>query len=162
MIRVSIPQDRERILEITNEVIIHTNAIYREEPHTLESRTSYFEEKEHLNIPIFVYEENGHVLGFITYGSFRDNPGYRFTVEHSLHVHADARGKGIGEALLRHLIESLRNTEIKSIVGVIDSKNSVSRHLHEKCGFYLSGTLYSVAVKKNQWLDACFYQYMYS
>lgn len=161
MIRVSNPNDREHILAITNEVIMNTNAIYREEPHTLESRKPYFEEKERLNIPIFVYEENGRVLGFVTYGSFRDNPGYRYTVEHSLHVSVDARGRGIGEALLNHLIESLRNTEIRSIVGVIDSENTASCHLHEKCGFILSGTLHSVAVKKNQWLDACFYQYLY-
>lgn len=162
MIRLSTPFDREQILEITNDVILHTNAIYREEPHTLESRKPYFEEKERLNIPIFVYEEEGCVLGFITYGSFRDNPGYRYTVEHSLHVHRDARGKGIGKALLKHLIEHLRHTEIKCIVGVIDSKNTVSCHLHEKCGFTLSGTLHSIAYKKNQWLDARFYQYLYS
>lgn len=162
MIRIANEKDYRPILEITNDVILNSNAIYREEPHTMESRTAWYKEKEDKNIPIYVYEQDGQVVGFITYGSFRDNPGYRFTVEHSLHVRKDARGQGIGEALLRHLIEDLKSSDIKTLVGVIDSQNSISRHLHEKCGFSLSGTLPTIALKNGQWLDVCFYTYTYA
>ena len=46
--------------------------------------------------------------GFAGFGGFRPWPGYRFTVEHSVHVRADRRGHGVGGALMRPLIAAAR------------------------------------------------------
>lgn len=158
MIRIATPSDYPQILDITNEVIKNTTAIYRNEPHTLETRQSYFDEKEAKNIPIFVSEQDHKILGFATYGSFRDNPGYLYTIEHSIHIHAEHRGQGIASELMKKLIEHVSLQGYKTLIGVIDSKNSASRHLHEKLGFKLSGTITNAAIKFDTWLDACFYQ----
>lgn len=159
MIRLATEKDYEKIVEITNEVILNSNAIYREVPHTYESRIPFFLEKKEKNIPIYVYEIEGNVVGFITYGSFRDNPGYRYTVEHSLHVDKNHRGQGIGKKLLKALISDLTGSEYRLIIGVIDAQNRVSRKLHESLGFKLSGQIEHVAMKHGEWLDVCFYSY---
>ena len=156
MIREAKPQDYQRILEITNQVIRTSNAIYREEDHTMETRKEWFESKVEKNIPIYIYEEDGVVCGFVTYGAFRENPGYRFSVEHSLHIDKTYRVKGIGTQLLKHLIEHLKTTEYRLVIGVIDQQNKLSLHLHEKIGFKLSGTIENVAIKHGVWLNVCF------
>lgn len=156
MIRTATLKDHQRILEITNQVILSSNSIYREEPHTVASRQAWFDAKEAHHIPIFVYEEAGIVCGFATYGQFRDNPGYRFSVEHSLHIDEAYRHKGIGTQLFQHLINHLKNTDTRLIIGVIDEANSHSLHLHEKFGFKNEGTIHNVAIKHKQWLNVCF------
>jgi L-amino acid N-acyltransferase YncA len=159
MIRLATPKDYPALVDIINDVILNTNAIYREEPHTLETRMPYFKEKEDKNIPIYVYELDHKVVGFITYGPFRDNPGYRYTIEHSLHIDKQYRGQGIGKKLLKALISDLMGSEFRLIVGVIDVQNRASRKLHESIGFKLSGQIENVAIKHSEWLDVCFYTY---
>lgn len=159
MIRLATEKDYQSILDITNEVILNSNAIYRENIHTLDARLAYFQEKKDKNIPIYVYEIDHKVVGFITYGSFRDNPGYRYTVEHSLHVDQAYRGQGIGKKLLKALLSDLTGSEIRLMIGAIDAQNRISRKLHESLGFKLSGQIENVAMKHGEWLDVCFYVY---
>lgn len=158
MIRIATQEDHSQILDITNDVILNTTAIYRDEPHTLQTRLAWFEEKEKKGIPIWVYERNGEIVGFATFGSFRDNTGYRYTIEHSIHVHKEYRGQGIARALMITLIHYVSEHGYKTLVGVIDSKNVASIRLHEKLGFTHSGTITNAATKFGQWLDASFYQ----
>ena len=66
--------------------------------------------------PFLVADRNGLVVGFATWGPFRAGPGYRFTVEHSMHVIAAARGEGIGRALLETLIERATAAGIRTMI----------------------------------------------
>ncbi len=156
MIRLANKKDYQRILEITNQVIRTSNAIYREDDHTMETRQEWFESKEKKNIPIFVFELDDKVVGFVTYGAFRENAGYRFSVEHSLHIDEAYRKQGIGSALLKQLIDHLLTTNYRLVIGVIDAENKASLHLHEKYGFINEGIIHNVAIKHNQWLNVCF------
>lgn len=158
MIRLAKIEDVAGILEITNEVILNSDAIYREEPLTLERRMEWFKDKISKKYPIWVYERDHTICGFATYGPFRENPGYLYTVEHSLHIHKDYRGQGIARVLMNALIDDVSKKGYKTLIGVIDSKNVSSIRLHEKLGFVLSGTLQNVGFKFGHWLDACFYQ----
>lgn len=104
MIRYAKKEDLNAILAIYNDAIINTTAVYTYEPQTIDERVAWFETKQRKHEPIFVFEENGSVLGFATFGSFRPWPAYLYTIEHSIYVDASARGKGIASQLLHHLI----------------------------------------------------------
>jgi len=97
-------------------------------------------------------------LGFGTYGTFRVRPAYKYTVENSLYVHKDFRGKGFGKILLGEIIKNAKDQNYHCIVGVIDSANETSIQLHKSFGFEFSGQIKQVGFKFNRWLDVDFYQ----
>src|SRR3984893_233903 len=91
--------DVQAILAIYNDVVTNTTAIYDERPSTLEERQSWFDSRLHHGLPVLVAELEGDVVGFSSFGEWRSRWGYRHTVEHSVHVRADCRGRGSGPAL---------------------------------------------------------------
>lgn len=157
-IRPATEQDLPAILEIYNEVVLNTTAAYVFEPHPLEMRRAWFEELNTQGWPVIVSEENGVVTGFGNIATFRNKPGYRYTGEHTLHVHAHHRGKGIGRALLQALITEAHRCELRALVGAIDSENTISLQLHAECGFVETGRMPQVAWKFGRWLDLVFMQ----
>src|SRR5690349_268230 len=98
-VREAVGEDIPQMLEIYNEVILHTTAVYNYDPHTLEMRTEWFETTQQQGFPVFVAEENNIILGFSTIGPFRAWQAYQYTVENSVYLKADCRGKGIGKLL---------------------------------------------------------------
>ena len=79
-------------------------------------------------------------------------------MEHSVYVHKDHRGKGLGQAVMRALIDAARAQELHAMVGAIDAANAGSIALHERLGFKPVGTLPQVGFKFGRWLDLAFYQ----
>ena len=157
-IRPATEADLPAILAIYNEVIAHSTAAYVFEPHTLEMRSAWFHALKADGWPVIVSEEQGTVTGFGNIGTFRSKPGYRYTGEHTLHVHADHRGKGIGRALLHALISEAHRLELRTLVGAIDSENAISLRLHTECGFEETARMPHVAWKFGRWLDLVFMQ----
>lgn len=158
MIRPAKKEDVSQILEIFNDNILNSTAIYMYEPQTLEQRMEWFLGKQERNEPLFVYEEDGIVAGYATYGQFRAYPAYLYTVEHSVYVHKDHHRKGIATKLMKELIQYAREHDVKTIVGGIDASNRASIISHEKLGFTYSGTIKNAGYKFNKWLDLAFYQ----
>lgn len=158
MIREATVQDMEEILAIHNDAIMNTTAVYDYTPHTIEDRMDWYQKKVEGHFPVLVFEEEGQVEGFATYGPFRDWAAYKYSVEHSVYVLKDAKGKGIGTALLKELIRIAEAREYKSMVAGIDAENEISIYLHQKLGFKYKGTIHQVGYKFNRWLDLAFYQ----
>ena len=158
MIRFATKEDLPAILEIYNDAILNTTAVYTYEAQTLENRAQWFDIKKANNEPIFVYELDDKAVGFATYGSFRDWPAYQYTIEHSIYVDKDYRGNGIAQKLLTELLTDVKAKGYKTIVAGIDATNDKSIHLHKKFNFSYSGTITNVGYKFNQWLDLAFYQ----
>lgn len=158
MIRQATIEDVPAMLDIFNANILHSTAIYMYEPQTLEQRQEWFTGKLTRNEPIFVYEEQGDVVGYATYGPFRPYPANLYTVEHSVYVHENHHRKGIGEKLMHELIEHAKDRGIKTMVGGIDATNIASIRAHEKLGFTYSGTIKNAGYKFGEWLDLAFYQ----
>ncbi|HGO1739837.1 N-acetyltransferase [Staphylococcus aureus] len=158
MIRCAKKEDLNAILAIYNDAIINTTAVYTYKPQTIDERIAWFETKQRNHEPIFVFEENGSVLGFATFGSFRPWPAYQYTIEHSIYVDASARGKGIASQLLQHLIVEAKAKGYRTLVAGIDASNEASIKLHQKFAFKHAGTLTNVGFKFNQWLDLAFYE----
>jgi phosphinothricin acetyltransferase len=147
------------ILDILNEQIRTSTAVYEYVPRSPDSMVTWFKAKEVKSYPVIgVEDENGTLMGFATYGVFRERPAYKYTVEHSVYVHQDHRGKGLGLTLMERLIEAARAQDLHVMVGGIDATNAVSIAMHEKLGFVLAGTIRESGFKFGTWLDLAFYQ----
>jgi len=157
-IRPATPTDLGVILEIFNHAIKHTTAVYSYDPYTPEMMLDWYNEKLKLNFPVFVSTENEIVTGFVTYGTFRTRPAYKYTVEHSIYVHPNHRQKGIAKSLMVHIITVAKKANFHSLIGGIDAENAVSIDFHEKFGFKEVGNLKEVGYKFGKWLDLVFMQ----
>lgn len=158
MIRPMEEKDLQEVNEIYNDAILNTTALYKVETETLEQRKEWFYQKRQQGDPMFVFEVDGKVAGFVTYSQFRPYIGYKYSVEHSVYVHKDFHRLGIGTKLMKYIIEVARNNQIKTMVGVIDSDNHGSIVAHEKLGFYFAGRLKDVGYKFGRWLSIVYYQ----
>jgi L-amino acid N-acyltransferase YncA len=156
IIREMTTDDLPEVLDIYNDVILTTTAVYSEQPHTLAMRTTWFNERKAAGFPVMVAEHEGKLAGFATYGSFRAWPCYRYTVEHSIYVHKESRGLGISKLLLQQLIELAKQAGMHALIAGIDSENEVSLHLHRRFGFGQVGYFKEVGFKFNRWLDLVF------
>ncbi len=149
----------EAILAILNEAIVTSTALYDDDPRTMESMREWFAIKAAKNFPVLgLVTETGQFAAFSTYGTFRSLSGYRYTVEHSVYVHPDYRGRGYGERMMLAVIEEAKERGMHVMVGVIDASNQASVTLHEKLGFTHGGTLREIGYKFDRWLDVVFYQ----
>ncbi|HEX8010177.1 MAG TPA: GNAT family N-acetyltransferase [Casimicrobiaceae bacterium] len=110
-------------------------------------------------LPYLVAVADGEVLGYAYAGPYRPRPAYRFTLEDSIYVHAEARGRGIGRALLARLIDEAERAGARQMVAVIgDGSNDASIRLHAALGFDRVGVLSSVGYKFGRWLDVVLMQ----
>ncbi|MEY4074007.1 MAG: hypothetical protein RJA29_1364 [Pseudomonadota bacterium] len=147
------------ILAIFNEAIVNSTALYDYQPRPLESMKAWFDAKQQGNFPVIGLEDSqGQLLAFGSYGTFRAWPAYKYTVEHSVYVHHDHRGRGLGLEVMRALIESARQRDLHALVGGIDATNTASIALHQRLGFQHVGTLPQVGFKLGRWLDLALYQ----
>jgi len=157
-IRDATENDLPEILAIYNDVILHTTAVYDYEPHTLEMRQQWFATKQEQGFPVFVATENERVVGLSSIGPFRAWAAYKFSVENSVYVASDARGKGIGKLLVPPLIQAARKLSLHTIIAGIDASNEASLKLHEYFGFKEVAHFKEVGYKFNRWLDLKFLQ----
>lgn len=120
---------------------------------------SWFTAKRNAGFPVIGVADNvGNLLGFGTWGIFRAFPAYKYSVEHSIYIHHDHRGRGLGKLLLQELISRAEQAELHVMVGCIDEANEASIRLHTQFGFVHAGTLNQIGFKFGKWLDAAFYQ----
>src|SRR5437764_1383418 len=116
----------EQILAIFNDAILNSTAVYDYKPRTPEMITAWFETKRKGNYPILgSVTPEGQLMGFGSYGTFRAWPGYKYTVEHSIYVAPQFRGRGLGKLLLQEIIDHARKQNYHVLIGAIDSQNAV-------------------------------------
>ncbi len=127
--------DLQQILDIYNDIILHTTAVYYDVPHTLEMRREWFRLRQEAGFPVFLAEENGVILGLSSIGPFRIPACYRYSVENTVHVAAHARGRGIGKLLIPPVIEAARQMNMHTVIAGIDATNEISLHLHKSFGY---------------------------
>lgn len=149
----------DAMLAIFNDAIVNSTALYDYKERSPDSMVGWFRVKDEAGYPVVGLEsDDGELLGFASYGSFRAWPAYKYSVEHSVYVHKNHRGRGLGEALLVRLIDEARAREVHVMVGGIDTANAGSIALHEKLGFVHAGTIREAGFKFGRWLDLGFYQ----
>lgn len=154
-----IPHDIDRIQQILNHAIAHSTALYDYEPRSFETVHNWAIQKQQGNWPLRgAFDADGQLLGFATFGPFRPQPAYKYTVEHSIYIDEKHRGKGIANTLMADLLAIATAKDLHQVIGCIDAQNAVSIALHEKFGFVYSGTIREAGFKFGRWLDAAFYQ----
>ncbi|HTS22380.1 MAG TPA: GNAT family N-acetyltransferase [Casimicrobiaceae bacterium] len=110
-------------------------------------------------LPYLVAVSAGEVIGYAYAGPYRPRPAYRFTVEDSVYVRADACGRGIGRVLLGELIEAATHAGARQMIAVIgDAENAASIGVHAALGFRRVGVLDKVGNKFSRWLDVVLMQ----
>jgi len=147
------------ILAIYNEAIANTTAIWDYQPRTMAMMEAWFDAKQRGNFPVIgVVDDAGALMGFGTYGVFRERPAYKYTVEHSIYVAVPFRRRGVGRVLLREVIAAATAQDYHVLIGGIAGENAVSIVLHEQFGFTHAGTIRQAGFKFDRWLDLVFYQ----
>lgn len=159
MIRQASEADIPGITAIFNDVIRTSTAVYSDTPVDLADRQAWFEARQQAGYPVLVLIEAGQVAAFASFGDWRGAwSGYRFTVEHSIHVRADRRGAGLGKALMQALIPLAQACGKHVMIGGIDADNLASIAFHERLGFEAVARFREVGYKFDRWLDLVFMQ----
>lgn len=151
-------EDLIAMTAIYNDVLVNSTAIYRDDPATLEERKSVWQGRVQQGYPTLVASDGGAVIGFASFGDFRPWPGYRFTVEHTVHVHPSYRGRGAGSALVKALIPRAAVLGKHVMIGAIDADNAASLKFHERLGFERVAHFKQVGFKCGRFLDLLFVQ----
>ena len=153
-IRKAERKDIEALLEIYNHEVLYGVSTLDINAKTLEQWTAWFENHNIKNHPLIVCEDDGVIMGYSTLSSYREKEAYASTVELSIYVHSEHRGKGIGSVLMSEIIAMAKEDEtIHTVVSVITSGNDASERLHSKFGFTFSGTIKEVGKKFGNYLD---------
>jgi phosphinothricin acetyltransferase len=163
-------EDAAALINIYNPEVIETTVSFDLVPRSLEEQEEWI--RLHLKTHTCIVALNDEddlgevgargelIVGFGSVSPFRERPAYATTVENSLYVHRGARGRGVGETLLRELIVTAGESGFHSVIARIVGENEGSIRLHEKCGFTLVGTEIEVGRKHGRWLDVVEYQYV--
>jgi len=158
-IRDAGPGDVEAITAIYNDAVVHTTAIWNETTVDAANRSAWMADRRQAGYPVLVaLDADGQVTGYATFGDWRPHDGYRHTVEHSVYVRNDQKGKGIGRALMEALIDRARSIGKHVMVAAIEANNAGSIKLHARLGFEHVGHLKEVGTKFGVWLDLAFMQ----
>jgi phosphinothricin acetyltransferase len=155
--------DLPAVAAILNALLETTTYEWSETPHTATERADWFVEHRAAGRPALVAEDAGEVVGCASYGDFRDStrwPGYRPTVEHSIHVRQDHWGRGIGRVLVEALIDRARAEGRRVMVAGIDASNVDSIRFHERLGFFEVARMPELGEKFGRRLDLVLMQRM--
>lgn len=158
LIRDAHEDDLPAILAIHNDAVLTTTAIWNSTAVDLEDRRAWLAARRQAGYPVLVAEQAGEVAGYASFGDWRAWEGYRFTVENSIYIRADRRGRGIGSALLAPLVAAAGRLGKHVMVAGIEAGNAASIRLHYRHGFVQVGHFREVGEKFGRWLDLVFLQ----
>lgn len=158
-LRAATHDDLPAILELYNEILLNSTAIFQTEPRTLTERAEWLESRRAKGYPVLVAVDNdGQLFGFSSFGEWRSAAGYRHTVEHTVHVSSSARKQGVGTALLQALFPIARGLGMHTMIGAVEASNTGSLRFHERLGFTQVAHFREVGRKFDLWLDLIFVQ----
>jgi len=154
IVREATAADAEALADIYGDAVLHGFGTFEEDPPSaadMDGRRRAVQEK---GLPYLVAEVDGRVLGFAYAGPFRPRAAYRYTLEDSVYVLPEAKGKGVGRAVLSAVIEACEALGIRQLMAVIgDTENAGSVGLHRSLGFEQTGVGKSVGFKHGRWVD---------
>jgi L-amino acid N-acyltransferase len=165
VVRDAVADDVAAMTDIQNALISTTTYEWRDDPHTVEDRAEWLAGKQRDGWPVLVAfdDETDKVVGLAYYGDFRDStrwPGYRTTVEHTVHVRDDQWGRGVGRMLMTELEHRARTQGKHVMVGGIDGSNEGSIFFHLRLGYEEVARMPQAGVKLGRWLELVLVQKM--
>jgi L-amino acid N-acyltransferase YncA len=158
-IRPATPADIAAISRIYAHAVRHGTASFELEPPDEAEMARRQEALLTEGFPYLVAEAGGMVMGYAYASPYRARPAYRFTVEDSVYIAAEAQRRGIGRLLLDRLIVESEARGYRQMIAIIgDSAQTASIALHGATGFRLIGTFEAVGFKFGRWLDTVLMQ----
>ena len=158
ILRPATEQDIPAITAIFNEAVVNSNAIWTEKQDSDAERLAWMTARQALGYPVLVATDGPTVLGYGTFGDFRAFPGYRYSVEHSVYIHTDQRGRGLGRVIVEELVAAATALGKHVMIAGIDGGNPASLRLHASLGFVEVARMPEVGRKFGRWLDLVFMQ----
>lgn len=160
-IRPATVADAGAILEIYNREVLETTATFDLVPRTLEQQQTWLSARSGAFAAIVAVDaDTRRVVGFAALSPYKERAAYSTTVENSVYVHRDVNGRGVGKALMLHLIDVARESGFHSIIARIEAGGTASRALHASVGFELVGIEREVGRKFRRWLSVAVMQKM--
>jgi L-amino acid N-acyltransferase YncA len=152
IVRFASAADGEAIASILNALLATTAIEWTDSPHSADSILEWLDEHE----TVLVAVEGAEVIGVAAFGWFRDvirRPGYRFTVENTVHVREDYWGSGVGRGLIEALIDGARRGGKHTMVAAVDGANEASIRFHQRMGFVEVARMPEIGAKFGRWQD---------
>lgn len=159
-IRAATSDDLDAVTAIYADAVLSGTASYELDPPSRAEMETRFRALGDGGYPYIVAVGEEGILGYAYAGAFRPRPAYRFIVENSVYVSPQAKGRGVGLALMRRLIQEVEALGFRQMIAVIGDGHpqSASVKLHAKLGFQPSGILEGTGYKHGKWLDTAFMQ----
>jgi phosphinothricin acetyltransferase len=149
ILRAASPMDCEAVAAIQNPIIRDTAITFNPRERTLQEIVDAIASQ-----PCFlVAEDRGQILGFASYDQFRKGQGYARAMEHTIILAPDARGKGIGRALMAALEDHARQARVGSLWAGVSAENPDGVAFHASVGFEEVALLPKVGYKFGRWMD---------
>ncbi|MEO1450728.1 MAG: arsinothricin resistance N-acetyltransferase ArsN1 family B [Bacteroidota bacterium] len=160
MIRPVLPADAPAIVAIYNYYISHSTITFEEveiEADEMERRIRDVSTK----YPWFVFEEAGHIQGYAYATAWKSRSAYDRSVECTVYLDPNAKGKGIGSRLYERLIAELKERKFHALIGGVALPNEASIRLHEKFGFEKVAQFREVGFKFGKWIDVGYWELLF-
>lgn len=152
-LRAATPADIPALLDIWNPVIRDTAVTFNSVEKTADDLARMIAEKAAAGYGFLVAEQDGAIKGFASYGPFRAGIGYAHTMEHTIVLGPDARGRGLGRALMTAIEDHARARGAHSIFAGVSAENPEGRQFHLAMGYTEVATLPAVGHKFGRWMD---------
>jgi phosphinothricin acetyltransferase len=159
-VRLARRSDAGAIRRIYNHEVTESTVVFDLVPRTLDAQVEWIDEHSGAHPALVAVDDSGEVLGFGSLSRYRSRPAYATTVEDSVYVRADVRGRGVGSALLSELVATATANGFHTVIARIVGANDASIALHRRCGFELVGVEREVGRKFGRWLDVVVMQRM--
>ena len=158
MIRIATLDDLPALVEIYNQAVDERFATADLRPVTIEQRRSWFDAHDPATLPIYVFDEDGSVLGWCSLSAYRSGrEAVLRTAEISYYVARDARGRGVGSMLVQHAVDDAPHRRKRVLFAILLERNRASIRLMERCGFELWGRLPDVAMIDGELVSHLYY-----
>jgi phosphinothricin acetyltransferase len=156
-IRPAESKDAEKIAEIYNDAVLHSTATFDTEPKDAAERREWLAAHGSRH-PVLVAEDESGILGWASLSAWSQRCAYEETVEFSVYLAPDARGKGLGFELSAAVLEAGRLAGAHTVLSRVVGESEASLKLHERLGFERVGVMKEVGFKFGRRLDVVLLQ----
>ena len=158
-LRLARPEDAEATREFYNTEVTGSTVTFDLVPRSIDDQLAWLDQRSGA-MAVVVAEIDGQIVGFASLSPYRDRPAYATTVEDSVYVHADFRGRGVARALLAEILDIAATRGFHAVMARIVGGHDASIGLHSSLDFEIVGTEREVGRKFGKWLDVVIMQRM--
>jgi L-amino acid N-acyltransferase len=152
-IRPAVVGDAESVLDIYNAEVLGSIATFDLVPRSIQQQRAWITDRSGAHAVLICEDADGTVCGFGALSPYRERSGYSTTVEDSVYVHADHRGKGLGRLILDSVLDTARAHGFHAVMAKVAGGHEASINLHLAAGFEIVGREREVGRKFGKWLD---------